>query len=92
MPKRYSIAEARDNLAALVHDLERRPAIELTRRGQPVAVLVSLKEYQRLAAPRAGFWDAYEAFRQRVNLADLAITPDVFEEVRDRSAGREVHL
>ncbi|MEW6569314.1 MAG: type II toxin-antitoxin system prevent-host-death family antitoxin, partial [Chloroflexota bacterium] len=41
MTKRYSIAEARQNLAAVVHELERRARIELTRRGKPVAVMLS---------------------------------------------------
>lgn len=91
MPKRYTIAEARRILAAIVHELERQLPFELTRRGQPVTILVSLKEYQRLAAPQVGFWEAYEPFRQQVNLPQLNITPDVFENVRDQSAGHEVH-
>ncbi len=49
MSKRYTIAEARHNLAAIVHELERRAHIELTRRGEPVAVLLSMREYRRLA-------------------------------------------
>jgi prevent-host-death family protein len=92
MTKRYSIAQARDNLAALVHELERRSTIELTRRGQPVAVLLSMREYRRLAAPKEGFWKAYEAFRASIDLERLNITPEVLGGVRDRSTGREVRL
>ncbi|HKZ84276.1 MAG TPA: type II toxin-antitoxin system prevent-host-death family antitoxin [Anaerolineae bacterium] len=63
MAKRYSIAEARHNLAALVHKLECTTLIELTRRGEPVAVLLSIREYQRLVIEKRGFWQAYESFR-----------------------------
>jgi prevent-host-death family protein len=42
MSKRYSIAEARNHLPAIVHDAERGKPIHLTRRGKPVAVLLSI--------------------------------------------------
>ena len=91
MAQKYSIAEARHNLAAIVHELDRKAYIELTRRGEPVAVLLSMRAYRRLNAPRAKFWDAYQAFRQAFPLAELNIEPKVFAEVRDRTAGREVN-
>ncbi len=87
---RYSIAEARHSLAALVHDLESQTSIELTRRGEPVAVMLSIREYRRLTANAVRFWEAYEAFRQTVNLSELTLEPNVFEGVRDKSPGREV--
>lgn len=92
MIKTVSIAEARHNLAALVHALDRRSCIELTRRGKPVAVLLSIREYNRLRAASTDFWDAYTAFRKRVNLAQLTIEPKVWEGVRDSSPGREVEF
>ena len=90
MATRYSIAEARHNLAALVHELERKARIELTRRGEPVAVLLSMREYQRLVTEKRGFWQAYESFRSTVDLPKLQIEPEVFDGARDRSAGREM--
>ncbi|CAN5713078.1 hypothetical protein BH18ACT11_BH18ACT11_18320 [soil metagenome] len=92
MSGRYSIAEARHDLAALVHELEGRDFIELTRRGEPVAVMLSLREYRRLAAGRDRFWDAYGAFRETVDLPRLDIEPELFEGVRDPSPGREARL
>lgn len=92
MTKRYTIAEARHNLAAIVHELERRSPIELTRRGEPVAVMLSFQEYQQLSMGQPGFWDAYEKFRKKVDLSALDITDDVFGDVRDRSSGRDVEL
>jgi prevent-host-death family protein len=90
MSKSFSIAEARHDLAALVHQLEHQPGIQLTRRGKPVAVLLSVREYNRLTARAQGFWDAYAAFAEATDLRHLAIDPQVFEEARDRMSGREV--
>jgi prevent-host-death family protein len=90
MSKRYSIAEARHNLAAIVHEAERESPVELTRRGEPVAVLLSLQAYQRLLSKETHFWDAYTTFRSSIDLAQLNIEPSLFEGVRDRSPGREM--
>ena len=49
MKKKYSIAKARRNLPAIVHEAERMGAVRITRRGQVVARLVSEHEFQRLA-------------------------------------------
>ena len=89
MEKSYSIAEARDNLAAIVHDVEDASTVELTRRGRPVAMLISVREYRRLRGESKDFWDAYTGFREGVDLEALGIGPEVFEGLRDPSAGRE---
>jgi prevent-host-death family protein len=90
--KKYTIAEARDHFAALVHKVEQGTSIELTRRGKPVAVLLSVKEYERLKSEKIGFWDAFIAFQNRVDLQKLDIQPEIFSDVRDSSTGREVAL
>ena len=53
--KRVTIAEAKQTLPALVHEAERDGEIELTRRGKPVAYLVSAEQFARL--PRRDFVD-----------------------------------
>jgi prevent-host-death family protein len=88
--KEYSIAEARDQFTAIVRDLETRPSIRLTRRGKPVAVLLSIEEYERLAAGRTRFWENYQAFLAANDLDQLDIEPATFEGLRDLSPGREV--
>jgi hypothetical protein len=57
-----------------------------------VAVLLSIQEYKRLSSSQGGFWKAFTAFRNRVNLEDLAIEPDIFTGLRDQSPGREIAL
>lgn len=87
MSKQYSIAEARDNFHRVVHEAESGETVELTRRGKPVAVLLSLEEYRRLATGRQSFWEAYEKFRRRHEGSEVE-TEDVYADVRDPSAGR----
>jgi prevent-host-death family protein len=88
----YSVAEARNRFAEIVHELERVGRVEVTRRGQRVAVLISVEEYERLCTDRTSFWTAYTAFRESYDPAQQKIGPEVFEGVRDRSEGREVDL
>jgi len=59
----HSIAEARNNLARLVHAAEDGEPVRLTRRGRPVAVILSLAEYERLRAAGDGLWDRLQRFR-----------------------------
>jgi prevent-host-death family protein len=92
MPRRFSIAEPRHDLAAIVQELESRDHIELTRRGEPVAIMLSLREYRRLAAGREKFWDAYRRYRETADLSRLGTEPEIFEEIRDPSPGREARL
>lgn len=91
-PSSYSIAEARDALAALVHEAERGRAVHLTRRGKPVAAIVSVRDLERLRGGHASFWDTLVAFREEADLGELWTGGDPFEGVRDRSAGRRVRL
>jgi prevent-host-death family protein len=46
--KTYSISEAKDQLPRIVHEAEAAGAVALTRRGKPVAILISKAEYDRL--------------------------------------------
>jgi prevent-host-death family protein len=92
MTKEYSIAEARQDFAAIVKELGDQPVVQITRRGKIVAVLLSIREYQRLSSERVGFWRAFSAFRENTNLTEFAIEPSVFSDLRDRGDGRQVDL
>lgn len=93
MAGRHSIADARRNLPRLVREAEHGKTVELTRRGDPVAVLVGCRTFERLAAGRRGFAEAYREFEATVDLADLAFDPDeLFAGARDATPGRRVRL
>ena len=93
MRKQQSIAEARSNLPQLVREAESGEAIELTRRGESVAVLIGREQYERLAARSRRFSEAWSEFTSAVGLSELAIDPDViFSDLRDPRPGREPGL
>lgn len=91
MEKKYSIAEAKNRLPALVHETEKNQPIFLLRRGHPVAVLLSTREYERLQAHgKKGFWSALTNFRNKVvQQSEEAITEEDLRGLRDSSPGRE---
>lgn len=93
MAEQHSIAEARRNLPSLTRDAENGKAVELTRRGEPVAVLIGRCEFERLSSRRRTFGDTYREFTTAVELAGLALDPDeLFGNAREQAAGREVRL
>jgi prevent-host-death family protein len=92
MASRYSVAEARASLPAIIDKAEAGEAVELTRRGRAVAVVLSRAAFERLQAGRPRFGDVYRAFRERFALAEVGLDEDFVEAVRDRSPGRKVKL
>jgi prevent-host-death family protein len=87
--KSYSIAEARNGLTGIVHEVERGGQVEITRRGRRVAVLVSVAEYERLTGGRRDLWEAIQKWRESVDWDVLGDIDDVWADVRDRSPGRD---
>jgi len=92
MQKQYPISEAKNNLPAIVHGVEKGPSVQLTRHGRPVAVIVSAKQYQKLVRPHKSFWDALHSFRQSIDPADLLTDNEDFANLRDQSPGRTIEL
>lgn len=88
----YSIAEAKDHFTEIVHEAEQRAPVEITRRGRPVAVLLSIGDYRRLQSQHHVFVEAYDDFRQRHDLANLAIEPSLFDGTRSPESGRTIEL
>jgi prevent-host-death family protein len=92
MSRRYSIAEARSRLPSIVDEAESGIEVELTRRGQPVAVLVSRREFERLRGKRLHFSDAYKKFLERHSLEEIGVDDDFAASARDTTIGRKVSL
>jgi len=87
MTENFSIAEARRHMARLVDKAEQGQAVRLTRRGKPVAVVISVAQFERLKSGRVPFWPALEAFRDSGEL--FADIDEVFSS-RDPSPGRSM--
>ncbi len=92
MQKHISIAEAKNTLPSIVHYVEKGPYVKLTRRGKPVAVLLSIQEYEKLCGQYGGFWKALTSFRMNLLDEKTKITDKDFEDLRDTSNGRKVEL
>jgi prevent-host-death family protein len=92
MSRKYSIADARSNLPAIVDQAEAGAEIELTRRGKPVAVVISLRELERLRGERVRFVDAYKSFLKQHSLKAIGLDRNFFESLRSRETGRKVSL
>lgn len=89
--RRCSVAEARQRFTELVRSVEHGRSLEVTRRGRPVAVLVSASEYARLAGSVGSFASALAAFRKRTD-PKLLRGPDPFAKLREPGPGRDVAL
>ena len=92
MSHRYSIAEARTSLPTIVDQAEAGLTVELTRRGKPVAVVVSLREFERSRTDRARFGEVYRAFLDTHDLKDIGLEPDFVTSLRTKDVGRKVSL
>lgn len=85
MDKTYSIAEARNDLSGVVREAEAGRPVTLSRRGRPVAVVVSASEFARLVPQRRAIAVAIDTFRREhgASLDDTDWVP-----ARDSSDGR----
>lgn len=94
--KQTSIRNAKNTLTRLVREVESGKAVRLTRRGKPVAVLMSEREYERIAAshrPRRDFLRFLAGWRRDMIAKGLSFTSDQeTADTRDRSAGRDFSL
>lgn len=84
----FTIAEGKNKFTAVIKQAENQP-VEITRRGIPVAVILSVEEYQefqRLKKKKRSFRDAYLEWLKHVDLEELNVTDEMFP--RDRSPER----
>lgn len=92
MSHRYSIADARTSLSNIVDQAEAGQRVELTRRGRPVAVIVSVREFERLRVGRPKFNETYQDFLAKYSPEAIGLDDDFAASVRDKSPGRKVSL
>jgi prevent-host-death family protein len=92
MSTTYSIATARNQFSALIRQVEEeQTAVQVTRRGKPVAVILSQDEYEELLARQSkrDLWQAYQAYREQWRDVEMDITEDIWEDIRDKTPPRE---
>ncbi|MCB9663698.1 MAG: type II toxin-antitoxin system Phd/YefM family antitoxin [Alphaproteobacteria bacterium] len=76
MKRTVSIADAKDQLPRLVHEVEEGRIVEITRRGNPVAVLLSTDAYRRLLPGRGAVWRDFARLHAALGLDELGVDPD----------------
>jgi prevent-host-death family protein len=87
-----TIRDAKARLTNWVRVAERGASVRLTRRGKPVAVLMSEREYERLkaaGAPRRDFLRFLQGWRREMIAKGLPFATDTESDgMRDRRPGR----
>jgi prevent-host-death family protein len=92
MEDQCTIAEAKNRLPAIIHAVEKGSPVKLTRHGRPVAVLLSIAEYERLSRKKEGYWNALNSFRSLMEKEGAHLSDEDLKGLRDSSRGREVDL
>lgn len=81
-----SITKARSCLAQLVQQAERGQPVRITRRGRPVAVLVSVAAHARLNTGRVGLLAYSQAWRDQAAAASVPMAAETdWAGLRDQS-------
>jgi len=86
--KTSTIAEAKNNLTQLIHQLETEDVIHLTRHGKPVAVMLSEANYQKLTQKNYGLFQAIQQWRTQLD-EDSALTEAELKQLRASSQERK---
>ena len=90
--KTLSIAQAKNELPAMVHEVEAGEDIGITRYGQPVAVVMSHDRYQALAPSSLGFQPALHSFLERSAESDECLREGEADSWRDRGMPRDGYV
>jgi len=88
--KTSTIADAKNNLSHLIHQLEVEEPIHLTRYGKPVAVMMSENQYRTLISPPKSLNLAILNWRSQLGEeTDVGLTEGELNVIRKESSGRD---
>jgi prevent-host-death family protein len=88
MQTKYSIAQVRNQFATLVREVQaKNKQIQVTHRGEPVAVILSVDEYERLLThqSKSDFWQAYLEYKEHWQDVPMDIEGNIWEGLRDQT-------
>jgi prevent-host-death family protein len=85
-----SVADAKNHLPRLLHQVEAGDAIHITRRGKAVAVLLSEAAYARLRVQqnKRNFWVEIQQMRNQADFEGIDLTAEEIADWRDPEEGR----
>ncbi len=86
-----SVANARNQLTRLIHEVEAGEIIHVTRRGKPVAVIISEQAFEWLqkGGEKNNFWQAIQEMRSDPGFEPVDFTVEEVSAWRDKGLGRE---
>jgi prevent-host-death family protein len=90
--KDVPISEAKNALRALIRQAESGRPVRLTRRGRPVAVLMSEESYRRLQSDqgeRRGVWEFVKQWRGSLPADWEGLHDEEVRSMRDKSPARD---
>lgn len=88
--KMSSIADAKNNLSHLIHQLDTDEPIHLTRYGKPVAVMMSERQYKNLLSPTKSLNSAILNWQSQLDeKMDIGLSTKALKEIREESAARD---
>lgn len=88
--KTTTIADAKNQLSNLIHQLENGGPVHLTRYGKPVAVMMSESQYQKLMMPQKSLHAAIQNWRSGLSGdEETGFNADELKTLRKESQGRE---
>lgn len=90
MDKNYSVAEAKNRLPELIRQAEGGDSVQITRRGRPVAVILSQARFAQLQSrAKPDLWGAIQKFRAAADFEGIELTNEEIDSWRDKSPGRD---
>jgi prevent-host-death family protein len=90
MARQVSVAEAKNKLPSIIHEVEEGSVVEITRHGKAVAAIISGKAYRAMDQGRPGFWASLGRIRDLISAEGITIGDDDLDGLRDRTPGRPV--
>ena len=88
MNRRVSVAEAKNKLPSIIHEVEGGSVIEITRYGKPVAMVIPERDYKSIGAIGQGFWASLKKVRSLLKSEVVTLDEGDFRDLRDPSPGR----
>jgi antitoxin Phd len=88
MDKTVSVAEAKNNLPSIIHEVEQGATVKITRHGKSVAVVVRQQNYEQMKEKGQNFWESLGKFRKLLLAEGIVFKESDFIDLRDDTAGR----
>lgn len=88
---KLSVANAKNQLTRLIHEAEAGEIIHITRRGKPVAVIISEQAFEWLqkGGQKNNFWQAIQEMRSDPGFEPVDFAAEEVSAWRDKGFGRE---